>query len=133
MWLKSVEQAKILKSIFKNDTVTLDNIKIRRIEIDCLNGWNFKIYLDLNQYPSEPPLKWTESGNNTVQIGLNLIENEIIDFQNTDFSLSSGNIYITEFGSSKQLVFKNNENHTVFKLKCKWIYIDSLVGYEDIS
>ena len=43
MWLNLVEQAKTLESIFKNDVVTLNNIKIRKIEIDCLNGWSFKI------------------------------------------------------------------------------------------
>lgn len=130
MWLNLVEQAVTIKNIFKKDTVTLNNIKINRIEIDCLNGWNFKIYFDLNQYPSEPPLKWIENENNTVQIGLNLVENEIINFQNIDFSLSYGNITITEDGNYKQLVFTNNQNHIIFNLKCKWIYIDSLIGYK---
>ncbi len=129
MWLNLVEQAKTLESIFKNDIVTLENIKIRRIEIDCLNGWIFKIYIDLNQYPSNPPLKWTKNKNNTVQIGLNFIENEIINFQNIDFSLSSGNINITEEGNYKQIIFTNNEKYTVFTLKCKWIFINSVVGY----
>lgn len=130
MWLNLVEQAETVKNIFKKDVVTLNNIKINRIEIDCLNGWNFKIYFDLNQYPSDPPLKWISNENNTVQIGLNLIENEIINFQNIDFSLICGSISISEEDNYKLLFFSTKENLTVFSLRCKWIYIDSLIGYK---
>lgn len=131
MWSNLVEEAIILKNIFKNDIVTLDNVKIRKIEIDCLNGWSFKIHFDLSQFPSHPPLKWVENDYNTAKMSLNLLENEILSFQNTDFSLSVGNMYITEFNNYKQVIFKNQNNNTIFNLKCKWIYIESLTGYND--
>jgi Immunity protein 50 len=129
MWLDLVEQSVIVTSIFKDEDVSLKNVKIVKIEIDCLNGWDFRIWLDLNDFPINVPPKWQKSNYNVVQLSLRFLENEIIKFENSNLNNVQGEIEIYEEKGFKKVFFKNTDFDIIFELKCKWIYINHISAY----
>ena len=127
MWLNLVEKSITVKSIFKDETVSLDSIVLNRIEIRCDSGWNTLVGFYLSQYPSNPPEKWKKQQYDTVRLGLSFSENEILYFQNSNFTLSKGNLTITEEGVYKKIIFAEPENNLpIFIFRCKWIFVSSI-------
>ena len=130
MWLELVEKSITVSSIFKQDEVTLDEIRLNAITISVHNGWTFGIGFDVKQYPSSPPIKWQKANYNTVSIGLDFLENEILFFQNSNFALEKGELFIEKEGLFKKVRFIASESKdTIFILRCRWIFVNGIAAY----
>ena len=130
MWLNLVEKSITVKSIFKNDEVTLDEIRLYYMGILVHNGWTLGIGFDVKQYPSSPPIKWQKDKCNTIRIGLDLLDNEILFFQNSDFSLEKGDLVIEEDGIFKKVTFIASKSRLpVFICRCRWILVSGISAF----
>lgn len=131
MWLNLVEKSIIVKSIFKDEEVSLDEIQLYAMAIDCHNGWTLGIGFDIPQYPLFPPVKWQKEQYNTIRIGLNFLENEILFFQNSDFTLQTGNLVIEEEEEIyKKVTFVSSKSKLpIFIFRCRWIFVDGISAY----
>ena len=131
MWTDLVIDSTILKSIFTNEEVSLDKVVLHKIDIDCINGWYFKIEVDLSIFPSQPPIKWFQRKYNTARISFGFIESQIECLRNSEVEIITGNLSFDAIGDKSLVVVFTSEknNEIIFQLRCKWINIISLTGY----
>jgi len=64
------DNKKTIDIIFGNKTPELNNIEIRDITIGYQYSNAVEVVFDLCQYPSNPPLKWKQKGENEISIKL---------------------------------------------------------------
>jgi hypothetical protein len=73
MWYSLAMNPKSIFSIFGNNIPSLENVLLKKMNFDS-NGPVVEIFLDLENYPSAPPIKWLQSGYNTARIWMKLID-----------------------------------------------------------
>jgi hypothetical protein len=124
--MQLVNNPKIIESIFGEQNFCLSNVKFCKLEIDNLNK-SMLIYIELNEYPNFPPLKWKKMNYNKSQLILRFID------------VSHCNI-INQFNQRISIAANKNKNEIIFKsfvgekkildINSKWIYIDNIIGYQ---
>ncbi len=138
MWIDLLLDNRALKSIYHNEEISLDNVNLISVEIRNLVSeeiettaeMNLLINFDLNQYPQNPPLKWVNRNNNTVNLTLCILENEVISFQRQKLSAVRGNLKIDPIGDHKLVTFSDSDSkNPTLEIKCRWIYLYGMRAY----
>jgi hypothetical protein len=73
MWYNLAINPKSISSVFDNDVPSLRNALLKKIDFDN-NGPEIDIFLEVENYPSSPPIKWKQKGYDTAQVWMKLIE-----------------------------------------------------------
>lgn len=128
MWLNHVQKAVIVKSVFLDNIPSLNNIELNTLKIEMGGDLGINLNFDLPELPLKMPEKWIKSGVNTVQLNLLLLGAEILLFKLTN-TTKTGNFFINEECGCKLFVYKNDDGE-ILKIKTKWIYIQSILGYK---
>jgi hypothetical protein len=127
MWSSLVENSESLRAIYGNESPSLKDIQFH--EINIVNGADIQCNLrfDIKELPPRIPEAWMSRHVNAVQINLNLINVEIVNFEYSGGRLL-GNLDIQLKGNSKQVSF-TIFNRVVFVIKAKWLYVSAITGY----
>jgi hypothetical protein len=118
--------SKAIKSIFGENIPFLENAELIDFDFDFdLYCNNATLYLDLKEFPSEPPKKWGFRKYNSVQLYLKF-------YQISDFHLN-GIIYDKDLSLSLRkeddmIVAKHGDNINGFKIKSQYVFLNEIRG-----
>lgn len=126
MWTALIEKKERLKAIYRDKIPSLQNIELSKIVIT--NGGDLDCDLNFitTDIPSVMPTKWQQQGCNSVAIGFKLISVEILTLSTSGNDIF-GHLTISKELDSIVVSFVSNTRE-MFKMKCKWIYLDYITG-----
>ncbi len=128
-----VTNPKVIDSVFGNDVFSLENVKFAKTEINYNEG-SIYLYIDLKDFPSAPPKKWTLQKFNTVQLVLRVFE--IKEFSSKGFFEQGINVNVVLVQKDDLINLTVLEENKILycKIKARWLYIDRIEGYQsDLS
>jgi hypothetical protein len=131
MWISSVEKAEALISVYQENMPNLENLLLHEIKIIAGQDLIINIRFDLKELPEKMPKKWLDKKVNTVQVTLDLVQAKIeaMDFSKSISSIE--NIIIEQFNGYKQVIFLDASKSEILAIRSTWIYLSSLVGYQN--
>ena len=125
MWSTLLENPEAIRSLFDNEPSLL-GIRLTDIALSQ-DGPTVTLHLDLNDYPSRPPARWTRVDANAVTVSLQLLGVENFTFR----GWSTENVVswdITRQGV--QLSIRLNGATVQAELQCIGIRVAQIQGYK---
>lgn len=132
MWQEKVLNPQIIKSLFKEDNLSLERIKMSDIQFVVGGTLICKVNYDLENYLRNPPTKWVAKGYNTVQVQLSFIESTV-RIAELSGSTASGTLAIECVETGFEVNYLNHENSDRLTMPCNWIHVDKIEGYTQLS
>ncbi|WP_369810634.1 Imm50 family immunity protein [Hymenobacter cheonanensis] len=128
MWQEKVMNPQLIKSLFKDDYLSLERIKVSDIRFVIRGTLICILNYDLENYLTSPPAKWVAKGYNTVQMQLSLIQ-ATVSIAELSGSSAAGTLSIECVEDGFDVAYVNHENDNKLVLHCSWIHVDKVEGY----
>ncbi|WP_141733560.1 Imm50 family immunity protein [Oligoflexus tunisiensis] len=125
-WFDTLNDKRSLESIYGAEIPDLDSVCIRELTLDE-NGPSLKIRFDFGKFPSNPPLKWAQSGFNTVQCVLVFDQLSSVQIHGW-LTRNVGQLEIVQESPARFKVTFNGSS-SKFWLDCGLIWLQTISAY----
>lgn len=128
MWQEKVINPQIIRSLFKDEDLSLERIVMGGIQFITGGTLICIMSYDLEKYLENPPAKWIARGCNTVQMQLSFIQSTV---RRAELSGSNalGTLSIQVVETGFEVNYLNHENNDRLSLHCSWIHVDRVECY----
>jgi len=128
MWKEKVINPQIIKSLFKDEDLSLERISMGDIQFVIGGALTCRMSYELENYLKNPPAKWVAKGCNTVQMQLAFIQ-ATVRIAALSGSNAPGTLSIQVVETGFEVDYLNHENNDRLSLHCSWIHVDKVEGY----
>ena len=129
MWTEHILNPQIVRSIFKEEIPSLNQIWLHRMSLEFGSDPTCNLGFDLNQFPNPAPAKWLQREFNTVQLNLRLINANLT--MSIQGGAMTGNLKINFINKQFEIEFKNTDGRVCFDGTAQWIDVVSISAYQN--
>jgi hypothetical protein len=129
MWIEHILHPQIVRSIFKDEIPSLNQIWLHRMSLEFGSDPTCSLGFDLNQFPNPAPAKWLQREFNTVQISLRLINANLT--MSIQGGAMIGDLKLNYMNQQFEIEFKNTDGKVCFNGTAQWIDVVSINAYQN--